>query len=124
MTTKTIPTDVVLSITTGKPFCQFPDMQEAVEWLVQEPIFNHQFVDSDFNNAVRRGIYVQIPELEGVDSSHVNRDNWETFRDECVARFGAALTLRPIVVPEEVMEKSKLNFFAGAMMFAVEARDE
>ena len=98
LTTKMFPTAVVLSITTGKLLCQFPEMHEAVEWLVQEPILSHQFVDSDFNNSVRRGIYVQIPELESIDSSHVNSDNWETFRDECVARFGAALTLRPIVV--------------------------
>ena len=93
---KTFPMEVVLSISTGLLLCTFPDMLEAVEYLVGSPVFTHQFAYKPFVDEVAESVMHQCPKLREVDASGVTPDNWKEWVNKELARLGTTVDLAPM----------------------------
>ena len=89
-------TEVVLSLSTGVLLCEFSAMHEFAEFLSGSPVFTHQFAHKPLWDEWKRGIFAQRPELEPIDASAVNKDNWTIFRDTQLATLGPTLDIAPL----------------------------
>jgi hypothetical protein len=86
------PTDVLLSITTGRMLCKFDDMHEACEFIAGYPIWTHEFADKALVQWLRDAVLAQHPDL-AIDAGSVTPDNWKQFLDEQLAKLGASRTV-------------------------------
>lgn len=61
------PLGVVLTLTTGMMLCDsFGQMHELAEWLVQHPIWTHEFADRELSAQLREAVLQQCPPLREV----------------------------------------------------------
>ena len=93
MSTKSYPTKVVLTLTTGRLLCNFSDMHEMCEWLDGGPIFTHQFASKSFVNNLRMKVFSQHPRLLEVKASEIDKENWQIKRAEYIKKFGSHIEL-------------------------------
>jgi len=98
--TKTFPTEVVLSASSGRLLCEFSQMHEFVEWFVGSPVWTHQFAHGPFVEELKREIFRQHPSLKKFDADAVTTKNYQTKRADAIAAFGKTLTLHPMGEPE------------------------
>lgn len=94
--TRSFPTEVLLSITTGCLLSEFGAMHECCEFLAGQPIWTHQFAYRPFLDELKAAVLAQHPELKTVDASGVTPDNFREFSATQIQRFGAALDLIPM----------------------------
>ena len=97
---KAFDTSVVLSLYTGCLLCNFSDMHAFAEFLCGTSVWTHQFAHRPFVNEMSAALKKQIPALADVDASAVTKENWQSFRDEMVQRFGTMLNVHPMGEPE------------------------
>jgi hypothetical protein len=64
MTKRDFPTEVVLSILTGRLLCDFADMHECIEFLAGEPVFTHQLAFKPFVDECADAVRFQCPALD------------------------------------------------------------
>src|SRR5678815_2605033 len=64
MTAKSYPTEVLLSISTGRLLCDFSDMHECIEFLTGEPVFTHQLAFKPFVEHLKVSVLGQHPILD------------------------------------------------------------
>jgi len=83
----------VLSITTGRLLTSFSNMHECIEWVAGHSVWTHELADKQLFSSLRKTIYGQHPQLTEVDSSNINRDNWEEFAKKVEKKFGNRLSL-------------------------------
>lgn len=86
---KTYPTEVLLSITTGRLLCNFSDMHECCEFLVSQPIWTHEFASKGRVEQLKAAVLAQYPEFATVDAEGVTKDNWQEFKARMIEQFGA-----------------------------------
>lgn len=92
---KTYPTEVVLSISTGRLLCRFSDMHELIEYISGQPIFTHMLASKALSEALSEAIFKQHPQLREIDSKSINTDNWEQKKNELIEKFGPSLEIAP-----------------------------
>lgn len=93
---KSYPTEVVLSLSTGVLLCDFSKMHELTEYLCGGPVFTHQFAFKPFNEELQESLFTQHPQLRAVDSSKVDKSNWQSFRDGMIVKLGPSLSISPM----------------------------
>lgn len=84
----------VASALTGMLLCPIGDLYGILSYMVGRSVFTHEIPEAC--RLAGPAIIEQHPALDGLDLSHVTRENW---RDEAAileARFGATLALRPL----------------------------
>ncbi len=88
MTTKTFPLSAILSLTTGRLLCKFSDMHELAEWIAGHPIWTHEFADVQLAERFKSLVFSQHPDLESIDASEVNSENYEPWLAAAIAQYG------------------------------------
>lgn len=122
MKAKTFPLGVLLSLTTGRLLCEFSDMHACAEFLMDSPIWTHQFADRDLSARLKAIIVQQHPGLASVNASRVTTVNWPKFLAKQVARFGEQLSVMPSQGEDAVLAKSFSEPLQGkAVVVVVEA---
>lgn len=93
MATRTFPTAVIASISTGVLLCKFGDMHEAAEYLMGHPIFTHHFASEELAAEMKRTVAEQCPgmptELHGVTG-----ENYKDYLAKIEAEIGPVVTIR------------------------------
>ena len=89
---RTFPTEVLLSLTTGRLLCEFSKMHELAEWLCGSPVFTHQFAYRPFVDELRDCVIKQHPSLD-INGDAVTTENWQEFRDKQLAALGPQFEL-------------------------------
>jgi hypothetical protein len=108
--TRDFPTEVMASLSSGVPLCEFGAMHEAAEYLMGHPIWTHHFADKTLTGEMKRAIAEQCPGMP-TDLDGVDKTNWQAKRDELACNNGS--------LPEESqMDRSeitpdRLRWFAG-----------
>lgn len=92
---KTYPTEVVLSLTTGRLLCSFSDMHELIEYIACQPILTHMLASKTLSAALSEEIFRQHPQLREVDPESINKYNWEQKKNEFIEEFGPSLEIAP-----------------------------
>ncbi len=91
--TKTFPTAVIASLSSGISLCEFSKIHEAAEYLMGHPIWTHHFASEDLWREMQQTVAEQCPgmptNLEGV-----TKDNYKEFAARLEAEFGAVVTIR------------------------------
>lgn len=96
--TKDFSIGAVLSVTTGKLLTEIGGVYEILNWMTGDNLFTHQLPRA--SREAKPVILRAHPALAEVDASHVNTDNWRTFLDEMVARFGETLAIPKMTTDE------------------------
>lgn len=104
--TKTYKTEVLLSITTGILLCDFGQLHECCEFLIDSPIWTHQFAHRPLVETLKSAVLHQHPQLGSVNSEGVGCGNWAQFRDRMIEQFGAELQLTSIGLCNEDFSES------------------
>lgn len=91
--TREFPTEVVASLSTGVLLCDFSAMHECAEFLMGHPIWTHHFANKDLWQSMRQAILSQCPGMP-IDADGINKDNYQTYVAELIARLGAVARLR------------------------------
>ena len=111
METRSFPTPVLASLSTGVLLCNFSDMHEAAEYLMGHPVWSHEFGSRGSVDNMKAKLLEQHPDLD-VDATGVDKDNWEAFRDKLIADLGES---REIVKGSEVRDKDPITTAVEAL---------
>ena len=89
----------LLSITTGclvSPVGKYPidGVYEILNFLTKDELYTHQLPRAW--KACKPWVLLQKPELSGVDASDVTGENWRSWLDEQVEKFGELHELTPL----------------------------
>jgi len=103
---RTIPLEVLLSLTTGRLLCDFSAMHEAAEFIVGHSIWTHEFADKLLNAHIRERILEQCPELAAATGEGITPDNYLEFLGRIRAELGAE---REIHAGDEVRHISPMD---------------
>lgn len=103
---KAYPLCVVLSMITGRLFCNFSLMHEMVEWFVGHPVWTHEFAEQAFFDRLKNLILEQHPELADFDADKVDSDNYADLLEQAKAKYGECVFLiqRPFDRTENPVE--------------------
>lgn len=92
METKAFSTAALASITTGRLFCAFSDMHEAIEYLMGHPVWTHELASEALFKLMSAKLREQHPGLP-TEADDCDGTNWEAWRDQLVAKLGPTLTI-------------------------------
>lgn len=77
METKTFPTEVLLTCTTGKLLCEdFGDFHACASFITGNDYFTHHFAIKSVWHDIRNKIIEQHPDLD-VNVDHIDNDNYK-----------------------------------------------
>ena len=73
--TRDFPTDVIVSLSTGRLLCKFSDMHEAAEYLMGHPIWTHHLASKELWGEMQKTIIEQCPDVPTADIDGVPAEN-------------------------------------------------
>lgn len=88
------PTNVVITALTGLLLCELGEMYEVYSFLIGRPVYTHEI--PTVGRLVAPHIVSQLPQLDGLDVSNVNRDTARSEIARFAKLFGCSLPLSPI----------------------------
>ena len=91
--TKAFATPVVLTVVTGRLLCEIGRVYEILNWMSDDVLFTHQL--PRVGREAKPAILALHPDLEAAleEESQVTTDNYETWRDAWIDRYGAEITV-------------------------------
>lgn len=89
--TKPFPTAAVLSTITGVLVCEIGEVYEICAWMSGEPVFTHQL--PRVGREAQAVLTALRPDLQLAvsEASAVTPENYESWRDIWIARYGAEI---------------------------------
>ena len=89
--TKSFPTPAVLSAITGMLICDIGNVYEVLQWMTDGPVWTHQL--PRIGREAEPVLLAAHPSLaEAIaEAQQINPDNWETWRDRWIERYGPTL---------------------------------
>ena len=110
MEEKVFDLGTLLTVTTPILFTNISNLYKLLSYMTGDDIFTHQL--TRVADEMRPVILQQYPELESVDASGVNTDNWWYFLDEQKKKFGDSFVIIPCglfdhkrIDPQEELEQ-------------------
>lgn len=91
--TKTFPTSVIASLSTGVLLCKFDEMHEAAEYLMGHSIWTHHFASKDLWKEMQKTILEQCPGMP-TDAPGITKDNWQEFSAKLESDLGGFVEIR------------------------------
>lgn len=87
----------ILSITTGRLVSprHIDGVYDILSYMTDDSLFSHQLRRA--SDECKPHILAQHPELEEIDASVVNGENWKQWLAEQVAKYGEQLEIKPLV---------------------------
>lgn len=87
----------ILSITTGRLVSprHIDGVYDILNYMTDDNLFTHQLPRA--SDECKPHILAQHPELEEIDASGVNGENWKQWLEEQVAKYGEQLEIKPLV---------------------------
>ena len=100
METKDFPTADVLSTVTGVLLAKIDGVYAVCNWMTGESVYTHQL--PRIGREVRRVMIARMPELQQVidERDQVSTDNWESWRDKWVQRYGQTIAVPKFTADE------------------------
>lgn len=85
-------TQDVLSVATGRLLGDVGGLYKVISYLLGRDAFTHEL--AVYGRQAAKALKAALPELPNEDDAeHVTAENWRSFRDEWVSRFGKELLL-------------------------------
>lgn len=91
--TRSFPTAVIASLSSGVLLCKFSDMHEAAEYLMGHPIWTHHFADKTLWHEMQRAILEQCPGMP-TDIQGITPENYMERVAEIESEIGSKVAIR------------------------------
>ena len=92
--TQIYSTKILLSITTGRLLCKFSDVHECCEFLVEGPIWTHQFAYKPFWQELKHAIVSQHADLAIEAPADICETNYQEWVAEQIKVLGLSREIR------------------------------
>jgi len=99
----------ILSITDGKLLTSMDNVYEILNYMTGDDLYTHQLIRA--SQEMKPIILEQYPDLVNVDTSSVNRENWQEFLNSQIEIYGNGFPIIPcglwqhqFINPQEEME--------------------